>query len=145
MSTPENLDMDDVVHPQSWTLALMLHGPRGNRSRFLLTMMVLSTWMEDYEGEILPAAPTLQKWAECTRLSMRTIRQHIRIAEREGWLIVDSRCDPPQYRCSLPPRLAGRKFHMRLYHERRLPNGRIIEIEPAIVSRPSLSRGATNG
>jgi hypothetical protein len=128
------------VHPQSWSLALLQHGPRGNNSRFLLTMLVLSTWMEDGEGEIVPAAPTLERWSECTCTSMRTIRKHLQTAEHEGWLIVDSTCDPPEYRCSLPPGLAGRKFHMRQYHERRLPDGRIIEVEPAIVSR-----GASNG
>jgi hypothetical protein len=130
---------DDVVHPQSWMLALMMHGPR--KSHFNHAMLVLSTWMEDYNGEILPAEPTLLKWAECACLSVRTIRKYIRAAEREGWLIVD----PPQYRCSLPPRLAGRKFHVRQYHERRLPDGRIIEVEPAVVCRPTLSGGASNG
>ena len=109
------------------------HGPR--RKYVLLTLLTLATWMEGRDDEILVASPSLEEISAGCCLSVRTVRKHLRTAEREGWLIIDTTCDPPEYRCALPERIADRTFHVRRGHLRRLPDGRLTSIEYAVVSR----------
>jgi hypothetical protein len=125
-----------AADPKSWRLAMSVHGPEFWRVRAVMSALAFCIEdCEDHDGE----EPTIERVASSCRMSVRTVRKHLRLAESEGWLIIDATCDPEEYRLKLPDEIAGQVFHMRKGHERRLPDGRIIDVEFAIVGRRAMT------
>ena len=123
------------VQPKSWRLALQLHGP--TKPRYVrLPLMVLATWVEGPDGEFEDGAhPTLEDLARGCNMSPKAVRERLLVAAREGWIVIDTTCDPEEYRLRVPDAIANLKFHLRQGHEVRRRDGRVRWVEPMIVGR----------